>query len=91
MQIQDINLMRVGTVIVFIGMIVIMIGSLKASKGSQSSGADTGSGSSAKIAVGGFIGPFPFGFANDRTMIYFLIGLMMFAMLVWFVLINVHK
>ena len=88
MQIQDISLMQVGTVIVFIGMIVIMIGSLKASKSSQSSGIEAGSGSTAKVAVGGFIGPFPFGFANDRTLMYFLIGLIVFAMIIWFVLIN---
>ncbi|MCX6706912.1 MAG: DUF131 domain-containing protein [Candidatus Woesearchaeota archaeon] len=88
MQIQDINLMQVGTVIVFIGMIVVMIGSLKASKSGSS---DTGSGSTAKVAVGGFIGPFPFGFANDKNLMYFLIGLMVLAMIVWFVLINMHK
>jgi uncharacterized membrane protein len=93
MQLQDINLMQVGTVIVFIGMIVIMIGSLKAQKSSASASetGSAGSGPTAKVAVGGFIGPIPFGFSNDKTLMYFLIGLMVFAMIIWFILINMHR
>jgi len=39
-----------------------------------------------KVAVGGFIGPIPFGFFNDKSMFYLLISLMIFVAVIWFIL-----
>ena len=73
----NINLMQIGTVLVFIGMILVIIGAFKTAK---TGGAET------KVAVGGFLGFIPFGFANDRILMYVLIGLMALAIIIWFVL-----
>ena len=36
-----------------------------------------------KVAVGGFIGFIPFGFANDKQMMWVLIGIMAFFVILW--------
>jgi len=55
------QLMLIGVAVVFIGIFIIIIGSLM--------GAGDGK-TGAKVAVGGFIGPIPFGFANDKPLLY---------------------
>ena len=40
-----------------------------------------------KVAVGGFIGFIPFGFTNDKKLLWILVALMAFA-LVFFFIIN---
>ncbi|MFO8015481.1 MAG: hypothetical protein R6U32_00090 [Candidatus Woesearchaeota archaeon] len=62
------DLILIGMLLVLAGMAVIIIGSL-AQSGSSSDG-------SSKVAVGGFIGFIPFGFANDRKLMYIAAGLM---------------
>ena len=71
------QLIPLGILIVFIGMILIIIGVL-----SQAGKSDS------KVAVGGFIGFIPFGFANDKRMLYFIIGLSAFLIIFWFILSN---
>ena len=68
------ELIQIGILLVFVGMILIVMGALSSVKTGEAK---------TKIAVGGFIGPFPFGFANDKTMLYFVIGLSAFMFLVW--------
>ena len=54
----------IGIILIFAGIFMVMASSA------------LGSGkASAKIAVGGFIGPVPFGFANDRQMLYVAVAL----------------
>jgi uncharacterized membrane protein len=57
------RLIEIGIAVVFLGIVLIIIGSFaKPSDGK------------AKVAVGGFIGPIPFGFANDKRMLWFVLG-----------------
>jgi len=72
------KLILAGISLVFIGIILIFIGSLFSSL-------NTSEKSNLKIAAGGFIGPIPFGFFNDKRMFYVLIALMIFSLLFfWF-------
>ncbi len=71
------QLIPLGVLIIFIGMILVIIGAL-----SQAGKTDS------KVAVGGFIGFIPFGFANDKRMLYFVIGLSALMIILWFVLSN---
>ena len=59
------QLVPIGILIIFIGIILVFIGALSQIK----------DGKNTKIAVGGFIGFIPFGFANDKRMLYFVIGM----------------
>jgi len=52
------NLVAIGFIVVLIGFIIIVAGALL-----------SGGARNTKIAVGGFIGPIPFGFANDPKML----------------------
>ncbi len=54
--------MLIGIILIFMGMILVIISSLlSAGKGEV------------KVAVGGFIGPIPFGWANDPRMLKWII------------------
>ena len=55
------NLALIGFIVVIIGIILILIGAIQ--------------GGNAKVGIGGFIGPFPFGFANDPRMLQIIIAL----------------
>ena len=56
------QLIPLGLLVVVIGIILIILGSL-------------GGKSDVKVGVGGFIGPIPFGFGNDKTMVYIAIAI----------------
>ena len=66
------NLVTIGMVVVFLGIALVVIGSLTEAK-------------QTKFAVGGLIGPIPFGFANDKTMFYFVMGLTGLVFVLWLV------
>jgi len=68
------QLIPIGILVVFFGMILIFIGALSSAKDGKTD---------SKIAVGGFIGFIPFGFANDKRMLYFTIALSAIFMLLW--------
>ncbi|MEM7819703.1 MAG: DUF131 domain-containing protein [Candidatus Aenigmatarchaeota archaeon] len=53
------NIILVGFILIIIGIIIITIGSLNSKN--------------AKVAIGGFIGPLPFGWANDPQMLKWII------------------
>ena len=55
------NLVLIGIIVVIAGTILILIGALSTAKGDI------------KVGVGGFIGTFPFGFANDPRMLQIVI------------------
>ncbi len=69
-------LVLLGIALVFIGMVIIIIGSLLG----------TGKGE-VKVGIGGFIGPIPFGFASERGMLYLVI-ILTIVMFVVFVLMS---
>jgi len=69
------NLVVIGFAVVFIGIILIVIGSLLGAKDSK-----------VNFGVGGFIGPIPWGFANSKEMLYLVIGIsvvMFILFLLW--------
>ena len=71
------DLITAGTIIAFIGIIIIFTGFLLGAGRGES-----------KIAVGGFIGFIPFGFANDKKMLGLVMGLSL-VMLVLFLALRV--
>ncbi len=54
------ELIPIGIALIFIGIILIIAGSVSSNKGKVEWG------------VGGFIGPIPFGFTNSKNMLYFI-------------------
>ena len=66
------ELIPLGIVIILIGFIVVIIGSLSSMKTSDT-----------KVAVGGFIGFIPFGFANDKGLLKVVIGLSVAVFIFW--------
>ncbi len=73
------QLISLGIVLIFLGIIVIIIGSLTSLTKENN----------LKVGVGGFVGFIPFGFANDKRILYFFIGLA-FLMLIW-ILLNLPR
>ena len=74
---MDYNLTSLGIFIILIGFALVFIGALTQ--------AFTGK-SDTKVAVGGFIGFIPFGFANDKRMMWILIALMAVVLVFFFVM-----
>jgi len=54
-----------GFALVFLGVLVIIAGSIMAASSQKSD---------VKFAVGGFLGFIPFGFANDRRLLFFVLA-----------------
>ena len=67
------RLVGLGIIVVFLGLIMIFTGAL--------TGKETNS--KTKIAVGGFIGFIPFGFGNDKRMVWAAIIISFVALAVW--------
>ena len=68
------QLMGIGTLLIIIGFIAIFIGSLNASKDSKT-----------KVAVGGFIGFIPFGFGNDKNLVWLATIISVVMVVLWFI------
>ncbi len=79
------SLPLIGLGIIVLGIFLIIISSfLKPEKAGDGTGkAET----DAKVAVGGFIGPIPFGFAKDKAMLWVVIALSVVALL-FFIIAN---
>jgi len=73
------QLLSLGILIILVGFAIVIIGSLT---GPQKG--DT------KVAVGGFIGFIPFGFANDKRLLFALVGIMA-VLVLFFLLFNFQK
>lgn len=69
---METNLVTLGILLIFIGFVLLFTGSM--GKG------DT------KVGVGGFIGPIPFGWANDPEMMKFVIAITIIAAAIYFLL-----
>lgn len=67
------NLISIGIIVIFIGILLVVIGSLISGKGES------------KWAVGGFIGPIPFGIFNDARMMWAVAGISI-ILLIFFLL-----
>ena len=66
------NLIGIGVLLIIIGFIVVFFGMLSGSKDSNT-----------KVAIGGFIGPIPFGFGNDKNLVWFVTILSLVLFLAW--------
>ncbi len=71
---ENYSLIRTGFFVILIGFILVFFGAL-----SSSNTKDT------KVAVGGFIGFIPFGFANDKRMMWVLVAFMAIALAFFFI------
>ena len=67
------QLISLGVLLIIMGFIIVFFGVLK---GKEST-------SGTKVAVGGFIGPIPFGFSNDKNLMWFVAILSLVLFLVW--------
>ncbi len=68
------ELIKIGIVVIFTGMLLTIIGILLSAKTEN-----------VKVAVGGFIGPIPFGFANDtKLLVLLIIALFLFVIILLF-------
>jgi len=68
------QLVNFGILVVIIGFMIIFMGIFLGAKDSTSK---------SKVAIGGFIGPIPFGFGNDKTMVWFVTTLTVVMILIW--------
>ena len=68
------QLISLGILLIIIGFTIVFFGFLKGAKETASN---------TKVAVGGFIGPIPFGFGNDRQLVWFVIILSLVLFLAW--------
>ena len=67
------NLTSIGIFIIILGFALVFIGALTGMNNKDT-----------KVAVGGFIGFIPFGFGNDKRMVWALIVLMAIALIFFF-------
>ena len=68
------QLIGIGILLIIIGFIIVFFGTLMGAKEGTSK---------TKVAVGGFIGFIPFGFGNDKQMVWFVAILSLVLFLVW--------
>lgn len=66
------NLISLGVLIVFFGIILIFIGALSGAKSGET-----------KVAFVGLIGPIPFGFGNDKRLVFIGLGITVALALFW--------
>ena len=76
---KKMQLLNIGIGVIFIGFIIVALGLLSSSKDS----------SSTKVAVGGFIGFIPFGFGNDKNLLWF-VTILSAAVFLFFLLFNLR-
>ena len=72
MKVKMQNFISLGIIVILIGFTLVLIGLLNAGK-------DSG----AKVAVGGFIGFIPFGFGNDKKLLWFVTIVSVILFLFW--------
>lgn len=68
------QLIGFGVFLVFVGFVIIFVSLLQ---GLKEPSAKT------KVAIGGFIGFIPFGFGNDKNLLWFITILSMALFLIW--------
>ena len=75
------SLIPMGILIIFIGISLIVAGMIST----------TASSGKSKVAIGGFIGPIPFGFGNDDAMVKFAVITAAIMLLLWIILPRLLK
>ena len=74
------HLIFAGLLLVFIGIFLMIIGSLLAAGKGE-----------AKVAVGGFIGPIPFGWANDPRMLKWIMIVSVIVVIMFLVMLFIGR
>ena len=69
------QIISIGILVILLGFAIVFIGSFLGTQKSE-----------AKVAVGGFVGFIPFGFANDKRMLWILMVIMA-ALVLFFILL----
>ena len=64
----------IGILLIFVGFTIILFGALRNQNDSNT-----------KVAVGGFIGFIPFGFGNDKQMVWFVTIMSVILFVLWFI------
>ncbi len=72
---MGLKLVEIGLVLILIGFALVFVGSVIG-----------GTGKGIKVAVGGFLGPIPFGFGNDPQMAKLALGISIAMLLIFLVL-----
>jgi uncharacterized membrane protein len=75
------DFVNLGVILILLGFAIVVFGSLLQGTG-EAKGGKTGT----KVAIGGFIGPIPFGWANDKQFFYPLLGVMTALAVFWFIM-----
>ena len=70
------HIISLGILLIVIGFIIVFFGTLMGAKEGTSK---------TKVAVGGFIGPIPFGFGNDKNLVWFVTILSIVLLVLWIV------
>ena len=70
------QLISLGLAVIFVGIILVIVGSLVSTKSKDKVG----------FAFGGFIGPIPFGFANKKELLYLIISLSIILIIAFLIL-----
>ena len=68
------QLITIGILLIIVGFFIVFFGVFKAANESNAK---------TKVAVGGFIGFIPFGFGNDKNLVWFVTILSAVIFLVW--------
>ena len=68
------QLISLGILLIVIGFIIVFLGILKGPKETSSR---------TKVAIGGFIGPVPFGFGNDKNLVWLVTIVSFVLFLLW--------
>jgi len=68
------QLISIGVLMIVVGFFIVFFGMFMGAKETTSK---------TKVAVGGFIGPIPFGFGNDKNLVWFVTILSLVVFLVW--------
>ena len=74
MSIRMEHLINLGILLIILGFAIVFFGTFFGAKQGNSS---------TKVAFGGFIGPIPFGFGNDKNLVWFVTILSLVLFLLW--------
>ena len=70
------QLISLGIILILMGFVIVFLGMFMGAKDASSK---------TKVAVGGFIGPIPFGFGNDKNLVWFVTILSLVVFVLWVV------
>ncbi|MBI2647193.1 DUF131 domain-containing protein [Candidatus Woesearchaeota archaeon] len=70
------QLIKLGILLIVIGFIIVFFGMFMGAKENSSK---------TKVAVGGFIGPIPFGFGNDKRLLWFVAMVSVALLVFWLI------